>query len=88
MAVGKVISRARAGKTPPMKQSELAQKINEKPSVINGIPFKVGNTDIDYENGKAVPNQQILGKMERVLGVKLRGKDIGAPLEDKHAAKK
>jgi len=26
--------------------------------------------------------------MERALGVKLRGKDIGAKLEDKHAAKK
>lgn len=37
MAVGKAISAARAAKTPPMKQSELAQKINEKPSVINGI---------------------------------------------------
>ncbi|CAN0871647.1 Multiprotein-bridging factor 1c [Linum grandiflorum] len=28
----------------------------------------------EYENGKAVPNQAILAKMERVLGVKLRGK--------------
>uniref|UniRef100_A0A1I7WN36 HTH cro/C1-type domain-containing protein n=1 Tax=Heterorhabditis bacteriophora TaxID=37862 RepID=A0A1I7WN36_HETBA len=37
----------------------------------------------EYENGKAVPNQQILQKMERALGVKLRGKDIGQPLATK-----
>lgn len=43
-------------------QKDVAQKINEKPSVLQ-----------DYEAGKAIPNPQILGKLERVLGVKLRG---------------
>ena len=45
-----------------LTQKELAQKTNEKPSVIQ-----------DYESGKAIPNAQILSKMERVLAVKLRG---------------
>ncbi|EMR10062.1 hypothetical protein PNEG_01813 [Pneumocystis murina B123] len=65
--VGLAISKARQEKN--IKQSELAQKINEKVSVIN-----------DYENGKAIPNQQILAKMEKVLGVKLRGSGIGQVL--------
>jgi putative transcription factor len=39
MSVGKAIAKARAEKTPPLKQSDLAQKINEKPSVINGMHF-------------------------------------------------
>ena len=43
-------------------QKDVAQKVNEKPSVIQ-----------DYESGKAIPNPQILSKLERVLGVKLRG---------------
>ncbi|KAK8939918.1 Multiprotein-bridging factor 1b [Platanthera guangdongensis] len=46
-----------------LTQSQLAQLINEKPQVIQ-----------EYESGKAIPNQQIVGKLERVLGVKLRGK--------------
>jgi len=67
--VGKAMSKARQDKTPPMTQKDLATKVNEKPSVIN-----------DYESGRAVPNQQVLAKLERALGVKLRGKDIGTPL--------
>lgn len=35
------------------------QKVNEKPQVI-----------ADYECGKAIPNNQIMGKIERVLGKK------------------
>ncbi|OVA13614.1 Cro/C1-type helix-turn-helix domain [Macleaya cordata] len=46
-----------------MTQSQLAQLINEKPQIIQ-----------EYESGKAIPNQQIITKLERVLGVKLRGK--------------
>ena len=45
-----------------LSQKDCAQKINEKPSVLQ-----------DYESGKAIPNTQILSKLERVLGVKLRG---------------
>lgn len=66
-AVGRAISRARAEKG--MTQKDLATKINERTTVIN-----------DYEACKAVPNQQILGKLERVLGIKLRGKDLGQPI--------
>ncbi|KAG0357573.1 hypothetical protein BC939DRAFT_425815 [Gamsiella multidivaricata] len=67
MDVGKAIAKARIEKK--MNQKELGVKVNEKQTVIN-----------DYEAGRAVPNQQILGKLERALGVKLRGKDIGSPL--------
>ena len=46
-----------------MSQAELAKQINERTQVVQ-----------EYENGKAVPNQAVLAKIERVLGVKLRGK--------------
>ncbi|KAK0544034.1 multiprotein-bridging factor 1 [Tilletia horrida] len=65
-SVGRAIQQARQDKE--MTQKDLGTKINEKPQVI-----------AEYESGKAVPNAQILSKMERALGVKLRGKDIGAP---------
>ncbi|KAL0639307.1 multiprotein-bridging factor 1 [Maublancomyces gigas] len=69
LGVGKAMAQARQAKEPAMSQKDLATKINEKQSVIN-----------DYESGKAIPNQQVLAKLERTLGVKLRGKDIGSPL--------
>ncbi|XP_041760092.1 endothelial differentiation-related factor 1 homolog isoform X2 [Coregonus clupeaformis] len=45
-------------------------KIIEKPQIIG-----------DYESGKGIPNKQVMGKIERAIGLKLRGKDIGKSLE-------
>ncbi|XP_058074801.1 multiprotein-bridging factor 1c [Magnolia sinica] len=59
--VRQAIQKARLGKK--MSQAELAKLINERPQVVQ-----------DYESGKAVPNQMVLAKMEKVLEVKLRGK--------------
>ncbi|XP_006900499.1 PREDICTED: endothelial differentiation-related factor 1-like isoform X2 [Elephantulus edwardii] len=55
---------------------DLATKINEKPQVI-----------ADYESGRAIPNNQVLGKIERAIGLKLRGKDVGKPIEKGPRAK-
>ncbi|KAI7865769.1 hypothetical protein BDF14DRAFT_1875459 [Spinellus fusiger] len=67
VSVGKALQKGRQEKG--ITQKDLAQLINEKPQVVN-----------EYESGKAIPNQNILGKMERALGIKLRGKNIGEPL--------
>lgn len=67
MSVGKIIQQARQSKG--LNQKDLATKICEKPQIIG-----------EYENGKAIPNPQILSKLEKALGVKLRGKDKGKPL--------
>jgi len=63
--VGKAMMAARQAMEPTMTQKDLATKVNEKPSVIN-----------DYESGRAIPSQQVLAKLERTLGVKLRGKGL------------
>jgi len=60
LSLGKLIQQARMAKS--MTQKQLATLINEKSIVV-----------ADYEQGKAIPNNQILGKLERKLGVKLRG---------------
>jgi len=59
--VGKLIQQGRQARG--MTQKDLATKINEKASIIN-----------DYEAGRAIPNQVILSKIEKTLGVKLRGR--------------
>lgn len=67
LETGKLIQQARAAKN--WKRDEFATKICEKVQVVT-----------EYENGSAIPNNQIFSKMERALGVKLRGKDKGQPL--------
>ena len=67
MDVSKAIQKGRLDKK--MSQKDFGVQINERQNII-----------ADYESGKAIPNQQVLSKMERILGIKLRGKDIGSPL--------
>ena len=59
-SVAQRIQQARSAKG--MSQKDLAQRINEKQQLVS-----------DYESGRAIPNQQTLIMMEKVLGVKLRG---------------
>ncbi|WWD16311.1 multiprotein-bridging factor 1 [Kwoniella shandongensis] len=76
--VGKAVAAARMaiknaeGKS--MTQKELATSVNAKPTDIT-----------DLEAGRAVPDQQLLTKLERKLGIKLRGAKnlIGTPLHPK-----
>ncbi|XP_053509949.1 endothelial differentiation-related factor 1 homolog isoform X1 [Ictalurus furcatus] len=54
LSVGKAIQQGRQNKG--LTQKDLATKINEKPQVI-----------ADYEAGKAIPNNQVMGKIERAI---------------------
>ncbi|XP_041447548.1 endothelial differentiation-related factor 1-like [Drosophila obscura] len=60
-----------------LSQKDLASKICEKPQVIG-----------DYEAGRGIPNNQILAKIERIIGIKLRGKERGMPLQSMGQRKK
>ncbi|KAL0947313.1 hypothetical protein HGRIS_013432 [Hohenbuehelia grisea] len=66
-SVGRAIQTARMELQ--LSQKDLAAKVNEKPSVLQ-----------EYESGRAIPDPQILAKLERILKVKLRGADIGKKL--------
>jgi len=55
--------------TPKMTQKDLATKTNMLATEIQA-----------YENGSASPDQAKLGRLEKALGIKLRGSDIGSPL--------
>lgn len=72
--LGKLIMQGRQAKG--MSQKDLATKICEKPQIVN-----------DYEAGRGIPNNIVIGKIERTLGIKLRGKDRGQALQPPGAKK-
>jgi len=67
--VAQAIVKRRNEITPKMTQKDLATKTNMLATEIQA-----------YENGSAAPDQTKLGRLEKALGIKLRGSDIGSPL--------
>lgn len=59
LSLGKLIQQARVAKS--LTQAQLAQQLNVKPAIIN-----------EYEQGKGIPDNTVISKLDRILCVKLR----------------
>ena len=59
-----------------LSQKDLAQRLNIGAKIIT-----------DYENGKAIPSNQLLQRMQRILKIRLTGKNIGQPIDSKDGKK-
>jgi putative transcription factor len=68
--VGQAISDQRQKMVPKMTQKDLAAKCNMSVAELSA-----------FERGTAPPDQSQLGRLERNLGIKLRGTGIGGPLK-------
>ena len=64
------LRRARAKRE--LTQAQLAHAMNEKAAVIQS-----------YESGNAIPNGSLIAKMEKALGLRLRGPQALEPLGKK-----
>jgi len=67
--LGKIIAARRQAMEPKLTQADLSKKILEPARVV-----------ADFEKGTAKIDQNVLRKMERALGIKLTGSNIGGPL--------
>jgi putative transcription factor len=75
--VGDAIKKGRETSDPKLTQAELAKLCSKPASLIQ-----------QYEKGTATPDEGTINAMQRVLGVQLRGKNIGQPTKAAAAAKK
>jgi putative transcription factor len=66
MDIRRIVQKTRTEKS--MTQKQLAERINVKYEIIR-----------DLESGKLAKDTQLLSKLQRVLGVRLLGKNIGEP---------
>ncbi|EPE04994.1 multiprotein-bridging factor 1 [Ophiostoma piceae UAMH 11346] len=70
--VGAIIADRRSKREDKMTQKQLATRCNTTASIIGAM-----------ERGEGQPDQRVLGEIEKVLNVRLRGSNLGKPRFEK-----